>query len=110
MTKGDRVLRGERLKLARENKHLGQEDFIDISVSQSQMSRFESGRHDPSTEILKKLAIKLEVSTDYLLGLIDEPRGELSEETISDEERGFSDWISKLGSKKAKELFDKKYP
>jgi transcriptional regulator with XRE-family HTH domain len=44
-------------------------------MKELQIHRYEAGVNDPSTESLKILAAVLDVSTDYLLDMTDEPRG-----------------------------------
>lgn len=52
----------------------------------NQISRYEQGVQDPSTDVLARLAHHLRVTTDYLLGLSDDPHGyekfELTEDEI----------------------------
>jgi transcriptional regulator with XRE-family HTH domain len=43
------------------------------------LSRYENGVTDPSASHLAAIASELGVSTDYLLGLSDEPMGKLGE-------------------------------
>lgn len=106
MPKGTRVFRGERLKTAREKLELKQDDFIDIGVQQAQISRYESGSHEPSPELIVKLAIKLNVSTDYLLGLSDESNRSSSVDELSDDERELLALVARIGVKRVKALFD----
>ncbi len=42
--------------------------------SQAAISRYESGQRIPDVEFLKKLAVALNKSADYLLGLIEEDK------------------------------------
>ncbi len=39
-----------------------------VAVSQAALSGYETGKYEPDFDTLKKLATKLEVSVDYLLG------------------------------------------
>lgn len=61
------------LKKARESKNLSQEElaFL-IGRTKPTISRYETGKRDPSIEDLKKLCIALDKSSDYLIGLIDD--------------------------------------
>ena len=65
----------ERLMFSRKTAGLTQKDLERASgVPQNTISRIELGRNDEtSTGTLKKLALALSVSTDFLLGLKDEP-------------------------------------
>lgn len=67
---------GKRLKQLRGDK--SQEEVAkQIGISRARLSHYETGRSEPDTEIIQKLATYYNVSTDYLLGnetstLIDE--------------------------------------
>ncbi|QHO73935.1 XRE family transcriptional regulator [Bradyrhizobium sp. CCBAU 051011] len=59
----------ERLKAARDLRRLNQTDLASkAGLPPSSVSHFESGARKPSFENLKRLAIALDVTTDYLLG------------------------------------------
>ena len=61
---------GKRIRLAREHAGLTQEKLAEtIGVSRTAISRWESGEIDPTIEHLIHLALTLNVSTDYLLGI-----------------------------------------
>lgn len=58
---------GARLKKARENKRLTQQEVANhLGVSNGAISGYERNYRDPDTEILKKLADLYEVSLDWL--------------------------------------------
>lgn len=81
-------MRIERLKQTREAWGLSQEDLaVRVDISSKQIWRYENGVSDPTADVLRRIAEVLEVSTDYLVGLVDEPTGHLSEEPINPEER-----------------------
>lgn len=44
-----------------------------ISSTPTQIFRYEKGENDPTGRVLALLARALETSTDYLLGLVDDP-------------------------------------
>lgn len=73
------VLRGERLKAIRTKRGLSQEALAELlsekdsSFPQQQISSWENGRNDPSAALLVRLSEALNVSVDYLLGVVDEP-------------------------------------
>jgi len=97
---------GKRLKNAREASFLSQKDVAaKIGVSNSVVSNYERDYRDPDTENLKKLAILLNVSADYLLGLTNVLR-RLDHtdyiETIEDEELRI--WWEGLPKENIKEL------
>lgn len=62
-----------RLREIREDKDLKQSDIAKIlNVSQVAYSYYELGRRQLPVDLLKKLALFYETSTDYLLCLTDE--------------------------------------
>lgn len=61
-----------KLKELRTARNLKQSELAEyLSVDQRTISNWECGTNEPTFEVLKKLAKYFEVSTDYLLGLID---------------------------------------
>lgn len=63
----------KRLRGARENRKLSQSQLAEIAkIQPSSISHFESGSRKPSFDNLKRLATALDVTTDYLLGRVDE--------------------------------------
>jgi len=63
----------ERLKSARELRGYSQEDLAKRArMPPSSIAHFETGRK-PSFDSLKRLAIALEITTDYLLGRVESP-------------------------------------
>ena len=64
----------ERLRAARELRGWSQGDLASrCSMPTSSVGHFESGTRKPSFDNLRKLANALEVTTDYLLGRVDDP-------------------------------------
>ena len=64
-----------RLRDLREDRDLTQKQIADIlGISQTGYSKYEVGSCDIPTQVLRSLAKFYNVSADYLLGLIDEPR------------------------------------
>lgn len=65
---------GERIKAARKAKKLTQEQLAaKVKTTKGTISNYENGYSSPSNEMIVLLADVLEVSTDYLLGRIDNP-------------------------------------
>ena len=65
----------QRIRAMREDHDLTQTDIAKIlNTSQTVYSRYERDERTLPTEKLYTLAQYYNVSTDYLLGLIDEPR------------------------------------
>lgn len=70
----------QRLKSARLLRGYSQEQLAErAGMPPSSIAHFETGTRKPSFESLRKLAIALEITTDYLLGTVDQP--ELSKES-----------------------------
>ena len=64
-----------RIRDLREDRDLSQAQIAQvIQTTQQQYSKIETGRSDISGEKLKLLARFYNVSVDYILGLIQEPR------------------------------------
>ncbi|MEN6348942.1 MAG: helix-turn-helix transcriptional regulator [Syntrophomonas sp.] len=59
----------ERLREIREDRGLRQDDIASLfGYNKSTISQWESGKNEPSLDIVKQLAIFFNVPTDYLLG------------------------------------------
>jgi transcriptional regulator with XRE-family HTH domain len=64
----------ERLKTARELRGWSQSDLgVRAGLPSSSVAHFEIGSRKPSFDTLRRLANALEVTTDYLLGRVDDP-------------------------------------
>lgn len=62
----------ERLRAARDRRGLSQGALADkAGLQPSAISHFETGTRKPSFDNLRRLADALEVTTDYLLGRVD---------------------------------------
>ena len=73
----------ERLRAARELREFNQSKLGDrAGLQASAVSHFETGARKPSFENLKRLADALDVTTDYLLGRVDDPAGLAGAEKI----------------------------
>lgn len=69
----------ERLKFLRESKGLSLRKLAEkVNIHFSTLGSYEQGRRNPDIETLKMLAEFYNVSVDYLLGLVDDPRGIIS--------------------------------
>lgn len=80
--------RPERLTHLREQRNLSQNELArQCGFSRALINKYETGASDPGGYFLKILAEQLEVSTDYLLGITDDPRGHLGDGQMTDEER-----------------------
>lgn len=66
----------QRLRAARELRGLNQGDLAQrTGLQASAISHFETGGRKPSFNNLKRLADALNVTTDYLLGRVNDPAG-----------------------------------
>jgi transcriptional regulator with XRE-family HTH domain len=64
----------ERLRSARDLRKWSQSDLADLAkMPPSSIAHFEAGSRKPSFDTLRRLANALEVTTDYLLGRVDDP-------------------------------------
>jgi len=85
-----KALRGDRLRQERERQGLTQQQLGErINTGVNQINRYENGIADPLPYQLKHIAKELQVTTDYLLGLVDGPHGHLQEQTLTAHERKF---------------------
>ncbi len=81
-------MRGDRLRWARERMGLSQRDLaLRCGLGERQIWRYENGDTDPNTSILITIAKELSVTSDFLLGLADDPKGEITEDDLSEMER-----------------------
>ncbi len=88
MAQRSTYFRGDRLKRLREDRRLTQDELSDLlGIGHAQMNRYENGKTEPGPEAIIKFANVLEVTTDYLLGLVDEPGEHLREAELTAEER-----------------------
>jgi len=70
----------KRLKSLREEKKLKQSELAEIfNVSQSTIAMWETGKRDPDSDAIKRMADYFKVSIDYLMGRSQFPHeGEIS--------------------------------
>jgi transcriptional regulator with XRE-family HTH domain len=78
----------ERLRQAREEKGFTQEYLARLcGFTKTQMFRYEKGENDPTTHVLELLVRNLDVSADFLLGLTNDPKGQLGDALNADERK-----------------------
>lgn len=83
-----RVFKGERLRLSREAKGLTQDDLADrANLGQSQLNRYENSKSEPTLDVVIRLAEVLDVSVEWLLGVVDDPLARLKISDLSAAER-----------------------
>lgn len=89
-----KVFRGERLRSVREQMGLSQDELAEgLGLGQAQINRYEQNKNDPSSETLVAMARYLDVTTDYLLGLVDSPSQHMRLTDLTDEEREIFDTL-----------------
>lgn len=94
----------DRLKAARELRKVNQAELATrASLPATSISHFEAGSRKPSFDNLRRLALALEVTTDYLLGLTDQPETSSSADPLfrhgqklSSEDRDLADGFLRL--------------
>lgn len=65
----------QRIRDLREDNDLRQQDIANyLMCTQACYSLYELGKHDIPTDVLIALAAYYHTSTDYILGLTDEPK------------------------------------
>ncbi len=80
--------RRERLREARENKGLTQRELAQLcGITEFQVSRYETGKSEPTANSLELVAQHLSISADYLLGLSHNARGQLGDSTLNEQEK-----------------------
>jgi len=106
----------DRLKAARQLRNLSQSELAEKAQLQpSAVSHFETGRRSPSFDNLKGLSEALQVTTDYLLGRVDEPgvKGAVTDKLFRHAEKmsredldtltGFAEMLAKKTAQKKKD-------
>jgi transcriptional regulator with XRE-family HTH domain len=89
---------GERLKATREKKGLTQRELARlVGMAEAQLSRYEHDKTEPSLKVLEILAKHLEVSSDFLLGLTNDPDRRYGDAEISEEERNVLEILRREG-------------
>ena len=82
----DLSLFSKRLKALRMNANLTQKQLAEESAtSERAIQNYESGIRLADTRVLIKFCQYFNISSDYLLGLIDEPKSFREENTSSDQ-------------------------
>lgn len=65
---------GDRIRGLREDKDLNQTQLAGLlNTNQKKISRLETGENEPNLQDIKALCNYFNVSSDYLLGLTDNP-------------------------------------
>ena len=78
---------GSRIKELRVSQKITQNDFASrLGVTKSAISSYENGSRLPSYDILIKISRIFKVSTDYLLGCVDEKAQTISVSGLTDKQ------------------------
>ena len=81
-------MRGDRLKQRREELGMSQADLGSrLKLEPQAVYRYEKGQSDPASELLGRMATELNVTADWLLGLVERPQDRLEEAELSATER-----------------------
>lgn len=68
------LISGDRLRELRKERGLSRRELAEkLQIGEANIQRYEDGKSDAGTEIAIKIAQFFKVSTDYLLGINDEP-------------------------------------
>lgn len=60
---------GDKIKKLREGKNISQKELaVELGVTDAMISMYENDKKNPSLDVITKIAIYFNVSTDYLLG------------------------------------------
>lgn len=75
---------GNSLRILRKQHNETQTQMAErLGVTQRTIANWEAGSRNPDLEMLKKISTIYEVTTDYLLGLTDNPQGHEQPATIA---------------------------
>ena len=78
----------ERLRYLRSRKGISQNNLaVELGITNTGYRNYEYGTRRPTFEILPQLATFFRVSTDYLLGLTDDPRPYPPSKHLQEEEK-----------------------
>lgn len=78
----------ERLRQARKDKALSQQELGDrVGVTRGVIANWESDNYEPSASTLRRVSEALDVTTDWLLGLVDTQEQNLMESDLAPAER-----------------------
>jgi transcriptional regulator with XRE-family HTH domain len=90
--------RSDRLKQQREHLNLSQRELARrCGFSEALIRKYEEGISDPAGYFLKMISENLNVSSDYLLGLTNDPRGHLGDAQVADEEKEMIEMFRREG-------------
>ena len=83
-----------RIKLLRTERGIKQAELAAfLNVGQNTLSNWESDKHSPDFETVKKISDFFETTSDYILGLSDDPRSSNKKNSLSPEKLKLLDKI-----------------
>src|SRR5215470_16997573 len=92
------TFRADRLKKERELQGISQRELgRRCGIAEIMIHRYESGKADPALSTLRLISEQLQVSSDYLIGLTDDPRTDLLESDLLPNEKALLDAFRKGG-------------
>ncbi len=87
LTEGGSIMLNIRLKELRKECGITQKEFAGyFNLTESMISLYESGKRQPSYDVLKAISKRFNISIDYLVGMTDfkKPAGSLCEDSIKE--------------------------
>jgi len=82
------LIRADRIKMWREERGLTHQHLADLMhISAQDIEAHERGYGSSNPEIVQRFAKALQVTTSYLLGLVDDPGKEITMNDLSEDER-----------------------
>lgn len=82
------IFRGDRLEKMRNERGLTQDELESrLKLGNTSVYRYEKGKSVPTAAVIAGLAQELDITADYLLGLVNEPNEHLKEADLSAVER-----------------------
>jgi repressor LexA len=105
------ALRKDRLKALREQHGWSRRELSRLcGLGEASIGKYETGEIDPTATSLKILADHLDVSTDYLLGISDDPTRKAKATDLSDEEYEILDTFRRMGWRGVLQLVAEQIP
>jgi transcriptional regulator with XRE-family HTH domain len=81
-------IQGDRLRDIRIQRDLSQRELAKrCGLGEKAIFRYENNIGNPGADYLARIARELSVSADYLLGLSDNPRGQLGDNELNNDEQ-----------------------
>lgn len=97
-----------RIRQLREQQGLSQEQLaLEAGTSQRQISKYETGKNEPTAHVLFALAATLNTTSDYLLGRTDNPDRMLrDDDDLDTDEREIINVIRSQSSEQRKKIMN----